>query len=216
MYRSSIDKEEINLLPLGHFKGIVTLVERKQDVASIISRLAEEPILGFDTETKPSFKKGKGNKVSLLQLSSARKAWLFRLNHTGLPVSLAMLLENPNIIKVGVAIHDDLKALNNLRKFSPGGFIELGEAPEKSALRELKEETGLTGQIHKLLGVDTNHSDRYGTVLIVGYLVKKYTGTLRADDDASDAGYFHAEKLPEIAFDSHMNFIRKYYSSSCL
>ncbi len=125
MYRSSIDKEEINLLPLGHFKGIVTVVERKQDVASIISRLAEEPILGFDTETRPSFKKGNRNIVSLLQLSSAHEAWLFRLNHTGLPISLAMLLENPNIIKVGVAIHDDLKALNNLRKFSPGGFIEL-------------------------------------------------------------------------------------------
>lgn len=125
MFRSSIDKKEINLLPLGHFKGIVTLVERKQDVASIISGLAEEPVLGFDTETKPSFKKGKGNKVSLLQLSSARKAWLFRLNHTGFPESLVKLLENPAIVKVGVAIHDDLKALNNLREFSPGGFIEL-------------------------------------------------------------------------------------------
>ncbi|MDP2646561.1 MAG: NUDIX hydrolase [Desulfobacterales bacterium] len=96
----------------------------------------------------------------------------------------------------------------------PGGFIELGESPKNSALRELKEETGLTGRIHELLGVDTNHSDRYGTVLMVGYLVKKYSGMLTAADDASDAAYFPATDLPEIAFDSHMSFIRQYYSSS--
>ena len=117
MFRASIDKEEIMLLPLRHFKGKVTVVKYKQDVASVISRLAEEPILGFDTETRPSFKKGNRNLVSLLQLSIAREAWLFRLNHTGLPASLTILLENPNITKVGVAIHDDLKALNNLIGF---------------------------------------------------------------------------------------------------
>ena len=125
MFHSSIDKEEINLLPISRFEGKVRVVERKQDMASVIAQLTEEPILGFDTETRPSFKKGRKNQVSLLQLSSARQAWLFRLNHTGVPESLVKLLEDPDIMKVGVAIHDDLKALNKLNKFSPGGFIEL-------------------------------------------------------------------------------------------
>lgn len=134
MFRPSIDKEEINLLPISHFEGKVRVVERRQDMASVIAQLVEEPILGFDTETRPSFKKGRINQVSLLQLSSARQAWLFRLNHTGIPENLVKLLEDPDIVKVGVAIHDDLKALNILTKLSPGGFIELQSFVKKYSI----------------------------------------------------------------------------------
>ncbi len=95
----------------------------------------------------------------------------------------------------------------------PGGFIELGETPEKAALRELKEETGLSGRIDMLLGATSNHSPQYDTVLMVGYLVKSYSGTLKAGDDASDAAYFHPDELPEIAFESHAKFIRIYYAA---
>ena len=79
----------------------------------------------------------------------------------------------------------------------PGGFIELDESPEQAALRELEEETGLSGQIDRLLGVTTNHSDRYNSVLMVGYLVKDCSGDLNPGDYASDAAYFDAGKLPE-------------------
>jgi 8-oxo-dGTP diphosphatase len=95
----------------------------------------------------------------------------------------------------------------------PGGFMELGETPEKAALRELKEETGLSGQIQMLMGVTSHASSQYDTVLIIGYLIKKYSGFLEPGDDASDAAYFNYNKLPEIAFQSHMNFIRIYYSA---
>lgn len=90
----------------------------------------------------------------------------------------------------------------------PGGFIELGESPESAALRELYEETGLTGQIHKLLGVTTNPSRLYDSVLLVGYWVTAYSGNLIAGDDASDVAYFPPANLPEIAFESHLKFIQ--------
>ena len=95
----------------------------------------------------------------------------------------------------------------------PGGFMELGEFPEKAALRELKEETGLSGRIEMLLGVSSNPSALYHTVLIVGYLIRQYNGSLIAGDDADDAIYFHYTELPEIAFESHARFIRMYYTS---
>jgi ADP-ribose pyrophosphatase YjhB (NUDIX family) len=92
----------------------------------------------------------------------------------------------------------------------PGGFMELGETPELAALRELKEETGLSGKIEMLLGVNSNNSPQYNTVLMVGYLVKNYSGTHKAGDDASELAYFHINDLPEIAFESHKSFIRIY------
>jgi len=91
--------------------------------------------------------------------------------------------------------------------------MELGETPEHAALRELKEETGLSGKIQMLLGVTSNTSLQYNTVLMVGYLVKEYSGFLEPGDDASEAAYFEYNKLPEIAFQSHMKFIRIYYSA---
>ena len=96
----------------------------------------------------------------------------------------------------------------------PGGFMELGETPESSALRELEEETGISGQINQLLGLTTHESPRYHTILMMGYLVKNYHGNLIAGDDASDAKFFYSHHLPEIAFDSHINFITKYYGKS--
>jgi ADP-ribose pyrophosphatase YjhB (NUDIX family) len=95
----------------------------------------------------------------------------------------------------------------------PGGFMELGEKPEQAALRELQEETGLKGRIEMLLGVTSSPSDAYDTVLMIGYLVKHYTGTPMPGDDASDVAYFHPTQLPPVAFQSHRQFIQVFYST---
>ena len=92
----------------------------------------------------------------------------------------------------------------------PGGFMELGEKPNEAALRELTEETGLSGNIDSLLGVTSNYSDAYHTVLMIGYLVKQYSGRLSPGDDASEAAYFDPNDMPPVAFQSHRLFIRQY------
>ena len=91
--------------------------------------------------------------------------------------------------------------------------MELGEMPEEAALRELQEETGLKGRIEMLLGVTSSPSDAYDTVLMIGYLVKDYTGTPMPGDDASEVAYFHPTQLPPVAFQSHRKFIQTFYST---
>lgn len=92
----------------------------------------------------------------------------------------------------------------------PGGFMEVCETPEATALRELKEETGVSGKIDRLLGVTSHSSGIYGSVLITGYLVRNFSGTPIPGDDADDVHFFAMDDLPELAFDSHMRFIRIY------
>ena len=93
----------------------------------------------------------------------------------------------------------------------PGGFMELGEIPDLSALRELKEETGLTGSTPSLHGAISHHSDLYNTVLIICYVVTAFSGQLKPGDDAADARFFSKFYLPDMAFKSHMDFISSYY-----
>jgi ribonuclease D len=125
MYRESIDKEELAELPLIQFEGKITLVESKEDYMASMEYLSRQTLLGFDTETKPAFKKGVVYEVALLQLATHERAFLFRLNKIGLPNGLKGILENPGIQKIGVAIRDDIKGLQKLNHFKPGGFIEL-------------------------------------------------------------------------------------------
>ena len=92
----------------------------------------------------------------------------------------------------------------------PGGFIELGESPEEGALRELVEETGLSGKINTLLGICTTPSSQYHSVLMVGYLITEYRGRLTAGDDARQVRWFDLHELPPIAFGSHQRFLDQY------
>lgn len=124
-YQELITPEEISALELSWFKGEIVVVDNMHIFNDVFPRLLGCGLLGFDTETRPSFKKGRKNKVSLLQLSNDKIACLFRINKIGIPDKLIDLLSDPGVIKTGVAIHDDIKFLKTIRKFNAEGFVDL-------------------------------------------------------------------------------------------
>jgi len=124
-YRETLSPEEIQEYDLSWFKGEIVVVDNPAIFSRIIKRLRGDKVLGFDTETRPAFRKGHKNKVSLIQLASDDLACLFRINKIGLPDELIRLLADPGVIKVGVAIHDDIRFLKKVRKFNSEGFIDL-------------------------------------------------------------------------------------------
>lgn len=125
MFADSISKEEIAQLPKVVFDGEILVIDNEDTLRQSLAFLKNEKILGFDTETKPSFKKGESNKIALLQLSTSKSALLIRVKSVGLPTELLKILEDPTVLKVGAAIRDDIKSLQKIRRFNPTGFIDL-------------------------------------------------------------------------------------------
>lgn len=124
-YKKTIDKEEIKLYPPFVFPGEVIVVDDPQQVNQAVNDLSNHTYIGFDTETKPSFRKGEVNQVSLLQLAIEERVYLFRLKLCGFQPSLRKLLADPHITKIGVGIRDDIRFLRRLGDFTPGSFIDL-------------------------------------------------------------------------------------------
>ncbi|MGA2408113.1 MAG: 3'-5' exonuclease [Bacteroidales bacterium] len=125
MYKENITVEELAKRELSWFKGEIVLVDNLETFYEVFPRLLESELLGFDTETRPTFKKGRKNVVSLIQLSTGELACLFRINKMGIPDELVNLLSDPSVIKAGVAVHDDIRFLKGVKKFTPGGFVDL-------------------------------------------------------------------------------------------
>jgi ribonuclease D len=124
-FKKSITDEEVAELPLSFFEGKIHLIEKVEQMTAAVNYLKQQPILGFDTETRPTFKKGQNHQVALLQLSTADEAFLIRTNLIGLSPGLIKVLASPSILKIGVAIRDDIKILQRIAPFKPGGFVEL-------------------------------------------------------------------------------------------
>lgn len=121
----SISKQQLAALPPAHFTGSIIVVDTPSAVESAVERLRMADLIGFDTETRPSFKKGQSNDVALLQLSLPDVCFLFRLNKIGMPESLKQLLEDKTKTKIGLSIHDDFRNLRKAHDFTPDGFVEL-------------------------------------------------------------------------------------------
>lgn len=134
MIKREITKEEVNELKSGSFEGKIVVVEEVQAAREICDEiLREETLLGFDTETRPTFKKGeKKHEPALIQMARADMVYLFRINKTGLIQPLIEVLKEKKIIKAGLAISRDLEELQELSYFEPGGFVDLNQfAAEK-------------------------------------------------------------------------------------
>ena len=125
IYPEYVSPDEVNALPLTSFEGKIVLVTDPDKVAQAVKEIEAHPVVGFDTETRPTFKKGQFNHVSLIQIGIPNKVFLFRVNQTGMTDDLIRLLSDDDIKKLGVGLHDDVIGLQKLRFFEPGGFVEL-------------------------------------------------------------------------------------------
>ena len=126
-----ISNEQTALLPAVEFRGEIRIVEHERDIAAACKTLAEQPVIGFDTETRPSFRPGVTFRVSLLQLSTPTVCYLFRLNKIPLAKPILQLLEDRRVLKIGADVAGDLRSLRQIRHFRDGGFVDLqGIAPE--------------------------------------------------------------------------------------
>lgn len=130
----SISHEEINDLPLGAFDGKVVVITQAQKLEKVFEEVSRHSVVGFDTETRPAFVRGQVYKVALMQIALPEKVFLIRLQQTGLTPEIISFLEDESILKAGVALRDDIKALQKLKKFKPGGVVELAEMSKKAGL----------------------------------------------------------------------------------
>ena len=129
--KRKISKAEINELPLIAWEGEIQILESAEEMEAAASTLANESHLGFDTETRPSFKKGDYYPPALIQLATEHCVYLFRISETETFDPLLPILESPDILKTGVAIKDDVKELRAMEDFTPNGFVEIADITVK-------------------------------------------------------------------------------------
>lgn len=125
VFQSTITNEQTAELPSARFNGRITIIDSEERLDAVCRDLAKQRIIGFDTETRPSFKAGVTNRVALLQLSTHEQCYLIRLCRMKLHSSLLKILSNPDIIKIGADVAGDLRSLHVLRHFHERGFIDL-------------------------------------------------------------------------------------------
>ncbi|KAA6323937.1 Ribonuclease D [termite gut metagenome] len=121
----NISKEEINRMPKAEFQGKIYVIQTEAQAQEAMTYLLSQKAVGIDSETRPSFKKGKTYKVALLQVASEEYCFLFRLNITGLINPLIELLENPAIVKIGLSLRDDFMLLRKRATLTPQKCIDL-------------------------------------------------------------------------------------------
>ena len=139
MFQITISPEEIGRLELASFPGEIHVIDSmEEEFGQAISYLKRQKVIGFDTETRPTFSPDqRSNGTALLQLSGAEKAYLFRIKKMGaIPRRLCAILANPNIVKVGAAIHDDVRGLQKFAGFQPQNFVDLQKMVWEYGIRD--------------------------------------------------------------------------------
>lgn len=123
--KTNITKEELADYPKEEFSGKIYVIQTESDADKAVAYLKTQPIVGFDTETRPAFVKGKTNQVALMQLSTDTQCFLFRLNVIGIPDSLVEFLKDPSVKKIGLSLKDDFRSLNKKKTVELANFVEL-------------------------------------------------------------------------------------------
>ena len=142
-------KEEINNCPIRKWNGPVCVIRSVAELNDAVEQLRLETILGFDTETRPAFKKGQKYPPSLLQLAGENSVYLFQLKHLGLQEPLLTILTDSQIIKAGVSLGHDLRELKKMTPFTPAGFVGLGRMSKEKGIKN----HGLRGLAAVVLGL---------------------------------------------------------------
>ncbi len=133
---NKIDKAELAGKPRVVFDGLIDEIDTLDKAQAAVQAISAYKVIGFDTETRPSFTRGVQHKVALLQLATLDHAWLFRLNQIGMPDCVAELLENPDILKIGVSVKDDKAQLGGRRNLKTAGFVELQDLCAEMGIEE--------------------------------------------------------------------------------
>ncbi len=132
----TIDKEDLAELPVEQFSGRIELVQTRAAELKALAFLMDQPMVGFDTETRPTFRKGDIHNVALMQLSTDNICFLFRLNRLGISDEMEQFLSSGSVLKIGLSTKDDFIVLNRLRHVEPHGFIELQQLVREHGIGE--------------------------------------------------------------------------------
>jgi ribonuclease D len=141
-------REQINAHPIRKYPGRIHLIRRSEQVEPAVRQLEKEKVLGFDTETRPTFQVGQSHPPAVLQLVGEQAAYIFQLGQCRFSQALCRLLANPQIVKAGVAWDRDVQELNKLASFKPAGFVDVGELARQAGCTH----QGLRGLATLLLG----------------------------------------------------------------
>lgn len=132
-----IAKELVQALPVTQFEGEVIVVDQPEQVEAAVQYLSQQPTLGIDTESRPSFTHGVRYPTALVQIATTERCYLFRLTHVGMPQALADIFANNDIRKVGLAFKDDINGLRRRRDFTPRNCIDIQSMVRKYGILDL-------------------------------------------------------------------------------
>lgn len=162
---SKIDKQYIQALPRAVFDGRIIVINTAGEAEKAVGYLLSQDILGVDTETRPSFKRGRSYVVALLQVSTHDTCFLFRLNIMGLTQPVINLLEDKKIPKVGLSLHDDILSLHKRADFTPGNFIDLQKHVGELGVEDLSLQKLYANFFHKKISKSVRLSNWEADVL---------------------------------------------------
>jgi ribonuclease D len=137
MFEKEITKQQVNELPLQRYEGKVIVVSNQEQLASALQELNQASVIGFDTESKPTFRKGDYNPVAMIQMAIPGKVFLIRINLTGFTPGLQELFANEKVVKAGISIRDDIKEMQRQAYFEPANVIDLNDLAKEAGVKNI-------------------------------------------------------------------------------